>query len=119
MGFADSSSMVLAARSGGRAGGRVRSAPRSMPRTGGTTVINKRTTVVSPPPVVIGGGGLGGYGYGGHGGYGYDPTPGLVFGAVNAIGNGIRESRQNDMIRTQAAELNQSKLLNKSNSYQC
>merc|ERR1712157_248300 len=111
MGFADSSSMVLAARSGGRAGGRMSSSPRSMPRTGGTTVINKRTTVVSPPPVVIGGGGLGGYGY--------DPAPGLVFGAVNAIGNGIRESRQNDMIRTQAAELNQSKLLNKSNSYQC
>jgi len=110
--FADSSSVVLAARSGGRAGGRaMRSSPRSMPRsTGGTTVINKRTTVVSPPPVVIGGGGLGGYGYGGYGGYGYDPTPGLVFGAVNAIGNGMRESRQNDMIRTQAAELNQSKL---------
>ena len=110
--FTDSSSVLLSARSGGRAGGR--SMPRSMPRsspqmTGGATVINKRT-VIQAPPVVIGGGGYGGgYGYGGYG-YGYDPTPGLVFGAVNAIGNGMRESRQNDMIRTQQAELNASKL---------
>jgi len=110
--FLDSSSVVLAGRSGGRAGGRsVRSAPRSMPRsaTGGTTVINRRTTIIAPPVVV--GGGLGGYGYGGgYGGYGYDPTPGLVFGAVNAIGNGMREGRQNDVIRNQGAELNQSRL---------
>jgi len=65
------------------------------------TTIN-RTTVVAPP-VVMGGG----YGYGGYG-YGYDPTPGLVFGAVNAIGNGIRESRQNQMIMDERAQLSAS-----------
>jgi len=65
------------------------------------TTIN-RTTVVAPP-VVMGGG----YGYGGYG-YGYDPTPGLVFGAVNAIGNGMRESRQNQMIMDERAQLSAS-----------
>ena len=100
--FTDSSSVLLSARSGGRAGGR---SSRPMPRSSqGTTVINKRT-VIQAPPVVVGGGG---YGYGSYG-YGYDPTPGLVFGAVNAIGNGMREARQNDMIRTQQAELNASR----------
>ncbi|EJK67305.1 hypothetical protein THAOC_11678 [Thalassiosira oceanica] len=105
--FTDTSSVLLSARSGGRAGGRARSMPRSSPppSSGGTTVINKRT-VIQAPPVVVGGGG---YGYGSYG-YGYDPTPGLVFGAVNAIGNGMREARQNDMIRTQQAELNASRM---------
>ena len=75
--FADSSSVVVAARSGGRAGGRAmpRAVPRAMPRSSSTTVINHRTIVA--PPVVMGGGyGYGGYG-GGYGGYGYDPTPGI------------------------------------------
>lgn len=104
--FGDSSSIMLAGRSGGRAGGRA--APRASPRppassSDGTTVINKRTTIVAPPPVVVGGGGYG-YGYGGYGGY-YDPTPGLVFGAVNAIGTGIREGRQNAMIADERAQL--------------
>lgn len=102
--FGDSSSIMLAGRSGGRAGGRA--APRASPRpassSAGTTVINKRTTIVAPP-VVVGGGGYG-YGYGGYGGY-YDPTPGLVFGAVNAIGTGIREGRQNAMIADERAQL--------------
>lgn len=103
--FGDSSSIMLAGRSGGRAGGRA--APRASPRppassSAGTTVINKRTTIVAPPPVVVGGGY--GYGYGGYGGY-YDPTPGLVFGAVNAIGTGIREGRQNAMIADERAQL--------------
>ncbi len=108
--FGDSSSIMLAGRSGGRAGGRA--APRAAPRpttsaasSAGTTVINKRTTVIqAAPPVVVGGG----YGYGGYGGgygYGYDPTPGLVFGAVNAIGTGIREGRQNAMIAEERAQL--------------
>lgn len=70
--FADSSSVVLAGRSGGRAGGRAM--PRSRPAAASKTVINKRTTIVAPPVVV--GGGYGGYGYGGYGGY-YDPTPGI------------------------------------------
>jgi len=110
--FGDSSSIMLAGRSGGRAGGRA--APRAAPRpsssaAAGTTVINKRTTVIqAAPPVVVGGG----YGYGGYGGgygYGYDPTPGLVFGAVNAIGTGIREGRQNAMIAEERAQLEASK----------
>ena len=102
----DSSSIMLAGRSGGRAGGR--SAPRAAPRvsapSGGTTVINRRTTIVAPPVVMGGGGyGYGGYG-GGYGGY-YDPTPGLVFGAVNAIGTGMREGRQNAQIAEERAQL--------------
>lgn len=47
----------------------------------------------------------GGFGYGGGYGYGYDPTPGLIFHGINAIGNGIRESRQNDMIYQERSEL--------------
>ncbi len=106
--FGDSSSIMLAGRSGGRAGGRA--APRAAPRptssaasSAGTTVINKRTTVIQAAPPVVVGGGYGGYG-GGYG-YGYDPTPGLVFGAVNAIGTGIREGRQNAMIAEERAQL--------------
>lgn len=58
------------------------------------------------PPVVVGSP----YGYGGgYGGYGYDPTPGIAlnlgFSAVNAIGNGMREARQNDMIYQERAQL--------------
>ena len=82
-----------------------RAAPRAMPRSQ-PQVINKRTTVIQAPPVVVGGGG---FGYGGGYGYGYDPTPGLVFGAVNAIGNGMRESRQNQMIMDERAELSASR----------
>ena len=103
----DSSSLVLAARSGGRAGGR--SMPRSMPRSsmgggggGGRTVINRSSTTIVAPPIVMGGGG---FGYGGGYGYGYDPTPGLIFHGINAIGNGIRESRQNELIYEERSEL--------------
>jgi hypothetical protein len=71
-------------------------------------VINQRTTVIAPPPVVVGGG----YGYGGYGGY-YDPTPGIALNlglsAVNAVGNGMREARQNDMIAQERAELQASR----------
>ena len=71
--FAESSSVVVAARSGGRAGGRAmpRAMPRPSPQSSRTTVINHRT-IIAPPPIVMGGG----YGYGGYGGY-YDPTPGI------------------------------------------
>ena len=72
--FADSSSVVVSARSGGRAGGRA--TPRAMPRPSSTTVINHRTIIAAPPVVMGGGYGYGGYG-GGYGGYGYDPTPGI------------------------------------------
>jgi len=108
----DSSSIMLAGRSGGRAGGRAapRAAPAPAASSSGTTVINRRTTVITAPPVVVGGGGYGyGYGYGGYGGYSYDPTPGLVFGAVEAIGTGIREGRQNAAIAEERAQLQASK----------
>ncbi|KAL9188023.1 hypothetical protein ACHAXT_006401 [Thalassiosira profunda] len=103
--FADSSSVVLAARSGGRAGGRA--APRrAAPAASRTKVINQRTTVIAPPPVVMGGG----YGYGMYGGgFGYDPTLSLGLSAVSAIGNGMREGRQNSMIAEERAELQASK----------
>lgn len=106
------SSVVLAGRSGGRAGGRAspRAMPRSQPAASTTKVYNTRTTIVAPP--VMGGG----YGYGGYGGgygYGYDPTPGIALNlglsAVNAVGNGMRESRQNQMIYEERAELQASK----------
>jgi len=111
--FADSS-IVLAGRSGGRAGGRA--APRAMPRSAAPaaskTVIN-RTTIVAPPVVMGGGYGYGG-GYGGGYGYGYNPMGGiglnLGLSAVSAVGNGMRESRQNEMIATERAELNASKM---------
>lgn len=104
--FADSSSVMIAARSGGRAGGRA--APRRVaPPAASTTVIKKQTTVIAPPPVVVGGGyGYGGYGYGG---YGYDPTLSLGLSAVSAISNGMRESRQNQMIYEERAELSASR----------
>jgi len=107
--FADSSSVMIAGRSGGRAGGRA--APRAMPRSAApaatTKVYNTRTTVIQAPPVMGGG-----YGYGYGGGY-YDPTPGIALNlglsAVSAVGNGMRESRQNQMIYEERAELNASR----------
>mmetsp|Transcript_31397 Transcript_31397/g.65617 ORF Transcript_31397/g.65617 Transcript_31397/m.65617 type:complete len:243 (-) Transcript_31397:69-797(-) len=102
------SSNVIAARSGGRAGGRApaRAAPRAAPSSSASsskTVINRSTTVIqATPPVVVGSP----YGYGG--GY-YDPTPGIALNlglsAVSSISNGMRESRQNDMIYQERAEL--------------
>lgn len=105
------SSVVLAARSGGRAGGRAapRSPSRSVaPSSSSKTVINRSTTVIQAPPVVVGGG----YGYGGYG-YGYDPTPGIALNlglsAVSAVGNGMREYRQESEIARSRAELGAAK----------
>jgi hypothetical protein len=110
--FVDSS-IVVAARSGGRAGGRSapRPASRSVaPSSSSKTVINRSTTVIQAPPVVVGGG----YGYGGYGGYGYyDPTPGIALNlglsAVSAVGNGMREYRQESEIARSRAELGAAK----------
>ncbi|KAL7516625.1 hypothetical protein ACHAWX_001620 [Stephanocyclus meneghinianus] len=106
----DSSSVFMAARSGGRAGGRA--APRmSAPSSSSSkTVINRSTTVIQAPPVVVGGGyGYGGYGYGAY----YDPTPGIALNlglsAVSAVGNGIREYRQTEEIARSRAELTAAK----------
>eukprot|EP01082_Thalassiosira_pseudonana_P001876 g1362.t1 g1362 contig10:1929426-1930136(+) len=104
--FADSSSVVISARSGGRAGGRApsRAAPRRVaaPAASSSTtrVINRSTTIMAPP-VIVGGGG---YGYG-YGGYGYDPTLSIGLSAVSAIGNGMREYRQTSEIAQSRAEL--------------
>jgi len=102
----------VAARSGGRAGGRAsRPASRSVAPSTSKTVINRSTTIVAPP-VVVGGGGYGGYGYGGYGGY-YDPTPGIALNlglsAVSAVGNGMREYRQEGEIARSRAELSAAK----------
>lgn len=110
--FVDSS-IVVAARSGGRAGGRAapRPASRSVAPSSSKTVINRSTTVIQAPPVVVGGG----YGYGGYGGYGYgyDPTPGIALNlglsAVSAVGNGMREYRQESEIARSRAELGAAK----------
>ena len=103
--FTEQTSIMLAGRSGGRAGGRAmrRSAPRRSAPRPSTTIINRRT-VVAPSMM---GGGYGGYG-GGYG-YGYNPGPGLIFGGINAIGNGMRESRQNQMIMEERTELSASR----------
>lgn len=54
----------------------------------------------------------GGYGYGGYG-YGYDPTPGIALNlglsAVSAVGNGMREYRQESEIARSRAELGAAK----------
>ena len=53
----------------------------------------------------------GGYdGYGGGYRYGFDPTPSLVFGDINAIGNGMRaEGQQNQIIAEEHSELSASR----------
>ena len=101
--FVDSS-IVVAARSGGRAGGRAAPRPAARAPSSSKTVINRSTTVIQAPPVVVGGG-YGGYGYGGY----YDPTPGIALNlglsAVSAVGNGMREYRQESEIARSRAEL--------------
>ena len=102
------SSTVLAGRSGGRAGGRA-SAPRrasaarpAPSRSPSTTVINK-TTVVRPSPSVVVAPPIGGYGYGYGGGFG---GPGVgTYMMLDAIGDGLREGRQNAEIRDTRREL--------------
>jgi hypothetical protein len=92
---------IIAARSGGRGGGRS-SAPRAAVRSAAPssrTVIN-RTTVIAPPvsyyspPVYVSpfGSPFGGIGYG-------------ALGAVSAIGNEIRDARQENEIYKERTEL--------------
>mmetsp|Transcript_30370 Transcript_30370/g.66761 ORF Transcript_30370/g.66761 Transcript_30370/m.66761 type:complete len:222 (+) Transcript_30370:101-766(+) len=102
------SSTVLAGRSGGRAGGRA-SAPRrasaarpSPSRSPSTTVINK-TTVVRPGPSVVVAPPMGGYGYGYGGGFGGSGVG--TYMMLDAIGDGLREGRQNAEIRDTRREL--------------
>lgn len=100
------SSTLVSARSGGRAGGR--SSYRAPPPRSSTTTIRRTTVVqpstvmVAPPPVVVSPFG-GGYGYG----YGYNPLGGVGLGlnALNAVGNEVRDYRQESEIQKGRAEL--------------
>merc|ERR1712165_409220 len=86
------SATLIAGRSGGRMGGR--SSMRSMPRRSAPSSSYQRRTVVqpggvmvAPPPVVISPFGYSPFGFG----YG--------FGALNAVGNEIRDFRQEGEIQ--------------------
>uniref|UniRef100_A0A7S3Q3C0 Uncharacterized protein n=1 Tax=Chaetoceros debilis TaxID=122233 RepID=A0A7S3Q3C0_9STRA len=110
---------VIAGRSGGRGGGRSsassmrRSPPPSSYRpstvnnVSRTTVIQQRPGMVGASPIIVAPvispfGMGGGYGMGYGGGYG-------ALGAVNMIGNEMREGRQEAEIRNERNELQESK----------
>ena len=106
--FSDNTSLLLAARSGGRGGGRavMRSAPSSR--------VYSRTTIIAPPrpiisaPIVVSpfGAGIGyGYGYNPMGGFGL----GYGLGAMNSIGDTVRDYRQDSDIQRDREELEVSK----------
>lgn len=102
------SSQIVSARSGGRAGGRssvssMRSAPPSVRSSAATTTINRTTIIAAPAPVIASPvvvspfvSPFGGFGYG-------------ALGAVSAIGNEIRDVRQENEIARERAELEVSK----------
>ena len=88
------SSTVIAGRSGGRAAPRA-SAARPAP----SRPVIQKTTVVRPGPSVVVAPPMGGYGYG-YGG------PGVgTYMMLDAIGDGLREGRQNAEIRETRREL--------------
>ena len=99
------SSTVLAGRGGGRSGGRAggrASAARPMPsRSAASPTVIRKTTVINRPPSVVVAPPTMGYGYGG--GFG---GPGLgTYMMIDAIGDGLREGRQNGEIRETRREL--------------
>jgi len=112
------STEIIAGRSGGRAGGRSSSSYRAAPSRSSyapsrsSTTINRSTTIVQPtrtyvqpmaspmymaPPM-----------------YNSGPDLGLVLGlgAVNSIGNGMRENRQENEIMRSRSELEMAKQKN-------
>lgn len=92
------SSTVIAGRSGGRAAPRA-SAARPAP----SRPVIQKTTVVRPGPSVVVAPPMGGYGYGYGGGFG---GPGVgTYMMLDAIGDGLREGRQNAEIRETRREL--------------
>lgn len=108
------SSQVIAGRSGGRAGGRsssYKSAPTSYRSSSSPTSVRSSTTVIRQPsaPTVIVAPPAPVYG-----GYGYNPTPGLGLGlglsAINSIGEGMREARQENEIRESRNELTNARI---------
>lgn len=99
---------IISARSGGRAGGRssassMRSPPPSS-RSAPTTTINRTTVIAAPAPVFSSPVVVSPFGYSPFGGVGYG-----ALGAVNAIGNEIRDVRQENEIARERAELEVSK----------
>jgi hypothetical protein len=104
----DSTTQLLAARSGGRAGGRAApSRSVSRPSSSSPTVIQRRTTVIQQPiytsPSVMMSPGY------------YSPQPsglGLAIGlnAVSGIADGFREARQENEIRSTRDQLNESRI---------
>uniref|UniRef100_A0A7S2AAT6 Uncharacterized protein n=1 Tax=Trieres chinensis TaxID=1514140 RepID=A0A7S2AAT6_TRICV len=114
MGVADfgGSSVLLSGRSGGRAGGRASSSASSARSSAASsqTVIKKTTVIQQPvyssPAVVVGSPMYSPM-------YSPIPTPGLGLyaglAAVDAIGDGIREARQENEIRQTRAELRNAK----------
>uniref|UniRef100_A0A6U4GMW9 Uncharacterized protein n=1 Tax=Minutocellus polymorphus TaxID=265543 RepID=A0A6U4GMW9_9STRA len=100
------SSTVIAGRSGGRAGGRSRAMPRaSAARPAPSRTVIQKTTVVRPGPAVVVAPPMGGYGYGGGYGGGFG-GPGIgTYMMLDAIGDGMREGRQNAEIRDTRREL--------------
>lgn len=94
------STEIVAGRSGGRGGGRAARAP---PRS--STRIERTTTVIQPvystPSVVVSP-----FGYNPMGGFGF----GYGLGAMNNIGNDIRDYRQESEIQQSKSELEQAKI---------
>jgi hypothetical protein len=99
------STEIVAGRSGGRGGGRAapRAAPRARPSS--TTRIERSTTVIQPvystPSVVVSP-----FGYNPLGGFGL----GYGLGAMNDIGNEIRDYRQESEIQRSKVELEQARI---------
>jgi hypothetical protein len=104
------SNNVISARSGGRAGGRSSASsmrappPRARAAPAPTTTINRTTVIAAPSPVIAAPVVVSPFGYSPFGGIGYG-----ALGAVNAIGNEMRDQRQENEIARERAELEVSK----------
>ena len=104
------SNTVISARSGGRGGGRSSASSMRSPRpayqAAPTTTINRTTVIAAPTPVISSPIVVSPFGYSPFGspfgGYG-------ALGAVNAIGNEMREGRQENEIARERSELEASK----------
>ena len=99
------STEIVAGRSGGRGGGRA--APRARPSS--TTRIERTTTVVRPvysSPAVVVSPVVSPFGYNPMGGFGL----GYGLGAMNDIGNEIRDYRQESEIQRSKVELEQARI---------
>mmetsp|Transcript_10250 Transcript_10250/g.14710 ORF Transcript_10250/g.14710 Transcript_10250/m.14710 type:complete len:204 (-) Transcript_10250:83-694(-) len=110
--FSAGTTEIIAGRSGGRSGGRASSRSYAAPRRSSPTNV-QRTTVIRQPvvsgPSVIVAPSMG-YGYG----FGYNPFGGFGLGyglgAVNGVGNAMRDVRQEGEIQRTKEELQQSQM---------